>query len=142
MRIIPPVAKNWRVPGMLVNYDKRWHFSKELQGPDVIPKDKRWESADYLKFISEMPCANCQLKDGTIVAHHLKHIYSPLSGGAGVKASDIFAMPLCFECHDRVHKGDRDVINWQGLFILQTLDKAVNAGVISIEYKPYEYNIL
>ena len=126
---------------MLVNYDKRWHFSKELQGPDVIPKDKRWENADYLKFISEMPCANCHMMDGTIVAHHLKHIYSPLSGGAGVKASDIFTMPLCFECHDRLHKGDRDVIDWQGLFILQTLDKATRAGVISIEYKPYEYNI-
>jgi len=108
----------------------------------MIPKDKRWESADYLKFISEMPCANCHIKDGTVIAHHLKHIYSPLSGGAGVKASDIFAMPLCFECHDKLHKGDRDVIDWQGLFILQTLDKAVNTGVISIEYKPYEYNIL
>ena len=105
-------------------------------------KHQRWENKGYLKFVSEMPCAHCHLKDGTIVPHHLKGRFSPLSGGAGIKASDIFVMPLCFECHDRLHKGDRDVIDWQGLFILQTLDKAVNAGVISIEYKPYEYNIL
>jgi len=114
-------------------------WSEEARGPDV--KHERWENKDYLKFISEMPCANCHIKDDTVVAHHLKHIYSPLSGGAGIKASDIFAMPLCFECHDRLHKGDRGVIDWQGLFILQTLDKAVQHGVISIEYKPYEYNI-
>tara|TARA_Y100000310_G_scaffold151427_1_gene151020 strand:- start:415 stop:741 length:327 start_codon:yes stop_codon:yes gene_type:complete len=108
----------------------------------MIPKDKRWENKDYLKFISEMPCANCQLKDGTVVPHHLKGRWSPLSGGAGVKASDIFAMPLCFECHTRVHNGDVDVLDWQHLFIMQTLDKATQQGVISIEYKPYEALIL
>ena len=118
----------------------KYEWPEELRGPDM--KHERWESKDYLKFISEMPCANCHIKDDTVVAHHLKHIYSPLSGGAGIKASDIFAMPLCFECHDRLHKGDRNVIDWQGLFILQTLDKAVQHGVISIEYKPYEYYVL
>ena len=35
-------------------------------------KHQRWENKDYLKFISEMPCANCQLKDGTVVPHHSK----------------------------------------------------------------------
>ena len=54
----------------------------------MIPKHTRWESEDYLKFVSELPCANCHIKDDTIVAHHLKHIYSPYSGGAGLKASD------------------------------------------------------
>ena len=127
---------------MPVKSDKRWKFSKELRGPDVIPKDKRWENEDYLKFVSELPCSHCHVKDGTVVAHHLKHIYSPLSGGTSIKSSDIFTMPLCFECHDRLHKGDRDVIDWQGLFILQTLDKATQSGIINITYKPYEYNIL
>ena len=64
-------------------------------------KHERWENKDYLKFISEMPCANCHLKDGTVVAHHLKGRFSPLSGGAGVKASDIFAMPYAMSATPR-----------------------------------------
>jgi len=118
----------------------KYEWTEELRGPDV--KHQRWENKDYLKFVSEMPCANCHIKDGTVVAHHLKGRFSPLSGGAGVKASDIFAMPLCYDCHAKAHSGDTEVLDWQHLFILQTLDKAVQHGVISIEYKPYEYNVL
>ena len=83
-------------------------------------KHQRWENKGYLKFVSELPCSNCHLKDGTVVPHHLKGRFSPLSGGAGIKASDIFVMPLCFECHDR----------------------ATQMGVLSAEYKPYEALIL
>jgi len=117
-------------------------WSEEARGPDVIHKHQRWESKDYLKFISEMPCANCHLKDDTVVAHHLKGRFSPHSGGAGLKASDIFAMPLCYDCHTKVHSGDTEVLDWQHLFIMDTLDKATQHGVLSIEYKPYEYLIL
>ena len=121
----------------------KYEWPEELRGPDVIPKDKRWENKDYLKFVSEMPCANCDLKDGTVVPHHLKHRYSPYSGGGtGLKASDIFVMPLCFECHSRAHNGDRDVLVWQAEFIFKTLDKATKHGVISISYIPYETLIL
>ena len=121
----------------------KYEWPEELRGPDVIPKDKRWESKDYLKFVSEMPCANCELKDGTVVPHHLKHRYSPHSGGGtGLKASDIFVMPLCFECHTKAHNGDRDVLDWQAQFIFKTLDKATKHGVISISYTPYETLIL
>jgi len=108
----------------------------------MIPKHTRWESKDYLKFVSEMPCANCHIKDGTVVAHHLKGRFSPLSGGAGVKASDIFSMPLCYECHTKAHSGDTEVLDWQHLFIMQTLDTAVQQGIISATYKPYEYQVL
>ena len=67
----------------------------------------------------------------------------PLSGGAGYKASDIFTMPLCFECHQSMHSGDTEFLNAQFYFILLTLDKAIQSGVISAEYKPYEnYNVL
>ena len=67
----------------------------------------------------------------------------PLSGGAGYKASDIFTMPLCFECHRGMHSGDVGLLDEQFYFILLTLDKAVRAGALKGEYKPYEqYNIL
>ena len=105
-------------------------------------KHQRWENKGYLKFVSELPCANCHLKDGTVVPHHLKGRFSPLSGGAGIKASDIFVMPLSFECHAKAHNGDREVLDWQHLFIMQTLDKATQMGVLSAEYKPYEALIL
>lgn len=130
-------------------------FPEELQGPDrpekkrhmypsgSIPKNKRWANKGYLKFVSELPCVACGVKDGTVVPHHLKGRGMPVSGGAGYKSSDIFSMPLCFECHQRMHSGDASFLNEQFYFILLTLDKALQAGVISAEYKPYEsYNIL
>jgi len=107
-----------------------------------LKKHKRWANKDYLKFVSELPCANCGIKDGTIVPHHLRHRYNPYSGGAAYKASDIFVMPLCFECHDKLHNGDRDVVDWQAEFIFKTLDNATQSDIIQIEYKPYEYNVI
>ena len=69
-------------------------------------------------------------------------VFSALGGGTGLKASDIFVMPLCFECHTKAHNGDRDVLDWQAQFIFKTLDKATKHGVISISYTPYETLIL
>jgi hypothetical protein len=133
-------------------------YPDELKGPDVpeadkkkrhmyhsgaIPKNKRRVNKGYLKFISELPCISCHIKDGTIVPHHLKGRGMPVSGGAGYKASDIFTMPLCFECHADIHSGNTDLLDNQFWFIIQTLDKAIQAGVLSAEYKPYEhYNVL
>ena len=106
-------------------------------------KGQRWLNKDYLKFVAEMPCSHCSIIDGTIVAHHLKHRYSPWSGGGmGRKASDIFTMPLCFECHDKLHNGDGAVVNFQAEFIFKTLDRATQHDIIRIEYKPYEILLL
>ena len=126
-------------------------FSEETKGPDTnppkkrhmyhkgtIPKHKRWISKDYIKFVSELPCCACHIKDGTVVAHHLKGRGAPLSGGTSYKASDLYTMPLCFECHDEIHNGNVDLLNNQMFFILLTLDKALDAGVISAEYRAYE----
>ncbi len=115
---------------------------RHMYAKGTIPKHVRWESKDYIKFVSELPCCACHIKDGTVVAHHLRGRGTPLSGGTGYKASDIFTMPLCFECHDELHRGSRDLMDNQFFFILQTLDKAMNAGVISAEYHPYEVPIL
>ena len=73
------------------------------------------------------------------MAHHLKGRGAPVSGGAGYKASDIFTMPLCYECHASMHSGDVELLDNQFWFILQTLDKATKAGVLSGKYKPYVY---
>lgn len=115
----------------------KFEWSEEAKGPDSRHKlynrrHTRWENKAYLNYVRQLPCANCNIEDETIVPHHLKGRFSPLSGGAGVKASDIFTMPLCYDCHRRLHEGDRDVLDWQHLFILQTLDKATQDGIIQV----------
>ena len=37
-----------------------------------------------------------------------------------------------------MHNGNVDLLNNQMFFILLTLDKALDAGVISVEYRAYE----
>ena len=95
-----------------------------------LDKHPRIESRKYLDWVATLPCADCKVADGTVVAHHLKGIYSPLSGGAGVKASDYFTMPLCYKHHTAIHNGDKDLLEWQPYYILVTLDKAFKGGVI------------
>ena len=95
-----------------------------------LDKHPRIESRKYLDWVATLPCADCKVEDGTVVAHHLKGIGSPLSGGAGMKASDYFTMPLCYKHHAAVHNGDKDLLEWQPYFIMTTLDKAFKDGVI------------
>ena len=95
-------------------------------------KQKRWDSKAYRNFVATLPCANCEIEDDTIVPHHLKHRYAPWSGGASYKASDIFTMPLCYSCHDKLHNGEREVTDWQAEFIFKTLDAATRAGVLGV----------
>ena len=107
----------------------------------MIPKEKRWESKDYIKFVSEMACSACGIKDGTVVAHHCK-VREFHMGGTGRKPSDLFVMPLCYECHHNIHNGDKELVDSQAMFIFRTLEKALQHDIISIKYKPYEYNVL
>ena len=97
-----------------------------------LSKNKRIKSKPYLEWVATLPCSECKATDGTVVAHHLKGRYSPLSGGAGYKASDWLTMPLCFKCHTQIHSGDAELMNWQPYFILRTLDKAFKDGIITI----------
>jgi|TARA_R110000824_G_scaffold381515_1_gene574293 NADP-dependent 3-hydroxy acid dehydrogenase YdfG len=98
----------------------------------MLKKDKRWESKKYTNWVATLNCVNCNAQDGTVVAHHLKGRLSPLSGGAGYKASDWLTMPLCYGCHTKAHSGDIDVLDWQPMFILKTLDTAFKEGIIDV----------
>ncbi len=64
----------------------------------MIPKIKRWEDKKYREWVATLPCANCNIKDETIVGHHLAHILAPHCGGEGQKAADYLSMPLCYVC--------------------------------------------
>lgn len=105
-----------------------------------FPKDKRWVEKKYLRWVKDLPCAQCKIEDGTVVPHHLKHRLSPFSGGTGYKASDWLVMPLCYSCHTRAHNGDADILDWQHVFIFDTLRLAFNEGILGYNgdrsYKP------
>ena len=103
--------------------------------PTSLDKHPRIESRKYLDWVATLPCADCQAEDGTVVAHHLKGRFSPFSGGAGWKANDYFVMPLCYEHHTDIHNGDTYLLDWQPYFIMETLDKAFYAGLISFNDK-------
>ena len=97
-----------------------------------LQKRKRIKSKPYLEWVATLPCAACEIRDGTVVAHHLKGRGSYLSGGMGQKAGDWLTMPLCFKCHSKMHTGDAAFMNWQYEYILRTLDIAFNSGIIEI----------
>ncbi len=37
-----------------------------------LQKRKRIKSKPYLEWVATLPCAACEIRDGTVVAHHLK----------------------------------------------------------------------
>jgi hypothetical protein len=97
-----------------------------------LQKRKRIKSKPYLEWVATLPCAACEIRDGTVVAHHWKGEGGHLSGGMGLKASDWLTMPLCHKCHSQIHSGDAALISWQREYILRTLDIAFNSGIIEI----------
>ena len=96
----------------------------------MIEKNKRWVEKDYTRWVATLPCANCRLHDETIVAHHLKHVGMEITAGMGTKASDWLTMPLCFNCHYKLHNGDTNIKGYQYTMLYRTLDKAFNSGII------------
>ena len=101
----------------------------------MIEKNKRWIEKDYTRWVATLPCVNCGLHDETIVAHHLKHRFSPYGGaGMSMKADDWLTMPLCYSCHDRAHNGDGEVLDFQHMHVFKTLTPAFRNGILV--YKP------
>ena len=100
----------------------------------MIEKNKRWVEKNYTRWVATLPCANCSLHDETIVPHHLKHVGLEITSGLGTKASDWATMPLCFNCHYKLHNGDADLKMDQLTRMMPiTLDKAFNSGIMKYE---------
>lgn len=59
-----------------------------------VPKNKRYESPQYLDFIRQLPCVVCMNTE--VDAHHY------LTKGAG--NSDLDTISLCRRCHTEAHK--------------------------------------
>jgi hypothetical protein len=73
-------------------------------------KPVKWRSRKYREFISEFPCARegCGKVGPSDPAHH-----GPDSG-TSTKASDVYLIPLCHDCHTLYHgTGKLDGIDYK-----------------------------
>lgn len=68
----------------------------------MIPKNPRVSNPKYLRWVADQSCVNCGAP-GPSDAHHIKGVGH--FSGAGLKAPDSMAMPLCRECHNMLHNG-------------------------------------
>jgi len=61
--------------------------------------EKAWRSEEYKDFIREHKCLACGARP--TIPHH----ESLGKAGMGIKAPDSHCLPLCFECHHKLHHG-------------------------------------
>ena len=79
-----------------------------------------------MRWVSERGCCMC-LTPGPVQVHHLKHIGG--FSGVGLKAPDWMTMPLCGDCHRRMHE-DPEMWGMQYPYLLRTLEAAFKEGVL------------
>ena len=83
----------------------------------------------YLDWIRGLQCESCGWRPPS-EAHHLKGEFH--QSGAGLKAPDYLAMPLCPACHDDIQLA-RD--GWKELqrgALIRTLIRAFEEGMIAV----------
>ena len=93
-------------------------------------KDKK-----YLEWIRTKQCSHCFSQVSATEAHHLSGDLH--QGGVAMKASDLLAMPLCFECHTAFHNTNRKIWDTkqerfedQRYWLLRTLIMAMEEEVL------------
>lgn len=62
------------------------------------PKYRRWVNEDYTRWVKTQPCEGCRRP-----ADDPHHVIGHGMGGTATKAHDLFVIPLCRECHDKLH---------------------------------------
>lgn len=61
----------------------------------------RWRCEDYLRWVAGQPCISCRREQG-VQAHHIKGVGG--FSGSSLRAPDHWTMPLCYECHGKLHR--------------------------------------
>ena len=91
-------------------------------------KKERWRSNKYKDWVKSQACYYCRRTP--VDPHHLIGI-GHMSGG-GLTAPDWTAMPLCRECHNKMHNTP---LLWpeQWEIIARTLGKAIEDGFLIIK---------
>lgn len=94
----------------------------------MFPKESRWASEKYLAWVRDQPCCMCQSWPSE--PHHLKGI-GHLSG-ASLKAPDWATMPMCRQCHEKMHRGS-SLWPMQWEYVARTLGRAITEGVFKVK---------
>jgi len=93
------------------------------------PKMKRWESANYLAFVRQLPCVVTGQADGIEAHHVVGHGLSVM----GSKTHDLMTFPLCHQAHMDLHNNGWQ--QWEKTHgsqlghVAMTLNKAAGLGV-------------
>ncbi|MCH7348568.1 DUF968 domain-containing protein [Aeromonas sp. MR7] len=93
------------------------------------PKMKRWESANYLAFVRQLPCVVTGQADGIEAHHVVGHGLSVM----GSKTHDLMTFPLCHQAHMELHNNGWQ--QWEKTHgsqldhVAMTLNKAAGLGV-------------
>ncbi|QQN37880.1 DUF968 domain-containing protein (plasmid) [Rahnella aceris] len=93
------------------------------------PKRRRYENTKYTQWVKRQPCCGCG--NGSDDPHH---ITGNGFGGMATKAHDLFVIPLCRRCHDKLHANTpawEEEHGTQEFLVLKTLDRALAMGVIA-----------
>ncbi|WP_346209327.1 DUF968 domain-containing protein [Aeromonas salmonicida] len=93
------------------------------------PKMKRWESANYLAFVRQLPCVVTDQTDDIEAHHVVGHGLSVM----GSKTHDLMTFPLCHQAHMELHNNGWQ--QWEQTHgsqldhVAMTLNKAAGLGV-------------
>ncbi|MGE6139859.1 DUF968 domain-containing protein [Aeromonas rivipollensis] len=93
------------------------------------PKMKRWESANYLAFVRQLPCVVTGQTEGIEAHHVVGHGLSVM----GSKTHDLMTFPLCHQAHIELH--NKGWQRWEQSHgsqldhVAMTLNKAAGLGV-------------
>ena len=64
-----------------------------------------YRNRKLLDLARELPCQNCGMSDGTVVAAHSNQLRD--GKGRGLKAHDYRIASLCFTCHVEIDQGSK-----------------------------------
>lgn len=69
-------------------------------------EEREGNSAPHLSLIRQMPCAVCLRSRPLVIVdpHHLRSGEALAERGVGMRASDRWAVPLCRDDHDALHR--------------------------------------
>ena len=64
-----------------------------------------YRNKQFLELVRVIPCQNCGLQDGTVVAAHSNQLRD--GKGRGIKAHDYRVAALCYRCHSELDQGNK-----------------------------------
>ncbi|EJO8420775.1 DUF968 domain-containing protein [Escherichia coli] len=135
-------AKSVNVCNVRVRHAVRQEEHKEMEKPVLKlvadsdpaagymrkPRMQRLSLPGYTSWVKRQRCCGCGKP-----ADDPHHITGHGFGGAGIKASDLFVIPLCRQCHQELHNDSKAWEEKNGsqlLWVIRTLDRAAGIGAL------------